>query len=385
MAMKIIPNGRQLIDKKDINAVSSALKKDLITTGSMVDKFELKIKKFLKSKYTKVCSSGTAGLHLALMAIGVKKNDIIIMPAINFIAVYNLSKLMGAKVLLADVDEFTGQMTPQTLNHCIKINKVKKIKAIITMYLGGYPENILDFYHIKKKYKCYIIEDACHALGAKYKYKSKEYNIGSCRHSDIAVFSLHPLKTITTAEGGIICTNNKILDYKIKLLRSHGIKKTKNHWIYDVIYYGYNYRLSDINCALGISQLNKISRFLKKRSIVAKIYLKNLNKNFILPKFNEKNVSSNHLFFIHLKNKSINFKNKLIKYMKNNKINLHYHYIPIFKMNRIYKSKENIDNTFTGSTKYYNSTISLPIYFGISKKEQNFVIKKLNNFIRINE
>jgi dTDP-4-amino-4,6-dideoxygalactose transaminase len=150
--MKIIPYGRQYIDSQDIKFVSKALKEDLITTGGYVKKFENKISKFLKVKYAVSCSSGTAGIHLALLAINLKENDIVIMPAINFIASYSLSKLMKAKIFLADVDPCTGQMIPKTLLECIKKNKIRKIKAVITMYLGGYPENICEFYQIKKKY-----------------------------------------------------------------------------------------------------------------------------------------------------------------------------------------------------------------------------------------
>ena len=171
--MKIIPYGRQYIDSQDIRLVSKALKEDLITTGLYVKKFENKISKFLKVKYTASCNSGTSALHLALMAIGLKKDDVVIMPAINFIAAYNMARLMNAKIFLADVDPLTGQMTPRTLSDCIKNNKLKKIKAILTMYLGGYPENINEFYNIKRKFKCYLIEDACHAFGSRYLFNKK--------------------------------------------------------------------------------------------------------------------------------------------------------------------------------------------------------------------
>lgn len=378
--MKKIPNGRQIIDKKDIFTVSQALKRELITTGDLVEKFEAKIKNFLNPKYTKVCSSGTAGLHLSLMAIGVKENDIIIMPAINFISVFNLSKFLGAKVLLADVDKFTGQMTPKTLKECIKRNNVKKIKAIITMYLGGYPENIIDFYKIKKNYKCYLIEDACHALGSQYKIKNKYYKIGSCRHSDISVFSLHPLKTITTGEGGIVCTNNKKLDEKIKSLRSHGIKRTKKYWIYDVEAYGFNYRLSDINCALGISQIKKINLFINSRNKIAEFYRKKLENNFNIPKYKKINKNSHHLFLINLKKQNINLKNKIIESMNKSKIKLHYHYIPIFRMKKIFNDKNFNEKYYTGAISYFKSTISLPIYVNLSLNEVNFISNKLNYF-----
>ena len=200
--MKTIPYGRQYVDSQDIKLVSKVLKEDLITTGYYVKEFENKISKFLKVKYVASCNSGTSALHLALMAINLKKNDVIIMPAINFIAAYNMARLMKAKIFLADVDSLTGQMTPKTLLDCIKNNKLKKIKAIVTMYLGGYPEHVLEFYNIKRKLKCYLIEDACHAFGAKYLFNKKFLPIGCCKHSDISTFSLHPVKTITTAEGG---------------------------------------------------------------------------------------------------------------------------------------------------------------------------------------
>jgi dTDP-4-amino-4,6-dideoxygalactose transaminase len=261
--MKIIPYGRQYIDSQDIRLVSKALREDLITTGRYVKKFENKISKFLKVKYATSCNSGTSALHLALLAINLKEKDVIIMPAINFIAVYNMARLINAKIFLADVDPLTGQMTPETLLKCIKNNKLKRIKAIVTMYLGGYPENVIEFYNIKKKYKCFLIEDACHAFGAKYKFKNKKIYIGSCEHSDIATFSLHPVKTLTAGEGGIVTTNNKIIANKVLLLRSHRIERKKNkHWDYKIQDFGFNYRLSDINSALGLSQLNKVNKFI---------------------------------------------------------------------------------------------------------------------------
>ena len=259
--MKTIPYGRQFINFQDIKFVSKALNEDLITTGNYVKKFEKNISKFFNVKYASTCNSGTSALHLAFMAVELKKNDVIIMPAINFIAAFNMARFMNAKIFLADVDPLTGQMTPRTLLECIKNNKLKKIKAIVTMYLGGYPENIVEFYKIKKKFNCYLIEDACHAMGAKYAYKKKYLYVGSCYHSDISTFSLHPVKTITAGEGGVITTNNKDIFDKIISLRSHGINKNKVfHWKYDVSRPGFNYRLSDINCALALSQLKQIDK-----------------------------------------------------------------------------------------------------------------------------
>ena len=383
--MKTIPYGRQYIDSRDIKSVSQALKQNLITTGNYVKKFEDKISKFLKAKYVASCNSGTSALHLAFMAIDLKKNDIIIMPAINFIAAYNMAKLMNAKIFLADVDSLTGQMTPETLLNCIKLNKLKKIKAIVTMYLGGYPENVIEFCNIKKKLKCYLIEDACHALGAKYLYNKQYFPIGSCNHSDIATFSLHPVKTITTGEGGLVTTNNKILYNRIISSRSHGIHKDKNfHWKYSINESGFNYRLSDINCALGLSQLKKINKFINYRKKVFSIYQDNLKKiNYIinLPSYYQKNKPSFHLFLISVNFKSLKLnKDKLLKFFKKNNILAQYHYIPIYKF-KLFNKKINL-NFFKGAEAYYKNTISLPIFFNFKFESQKFILERIKSFIK---
>jgi dTDP-4-amino-4,6-dideoxygalactose transaminase len=379
--MKPIPYGRQYIDSQDIKFVSKALKEDLITTGGYVKKFENKISKFLKVKYAVSCSSGTSALHLALMAINLKKDEVIIMPAINFIAVYNMARLMNAKIFLADVDPLTGQMTPETLLECIKNNKLKRIKAIVTMYLGGYPENVIEFYNIKKKYKCFLIEDACHAFGARYKYRNKKFYIGGCKHSDLATFSFHPVKTLTTGEGGIVTTNNKVLANKVLLLRSHGIKRKKNkHWEYNIQNLGFNYRLSDINSALGLSQLSKIKKFINFRRKIYKSYQKFLinNPNIILPKYNKKNDSAFHLFLISIKSNSKLIKNKLFNFLIKSKIFAQYHYVPIYRFS-CFKEKLNYKK-FSNSEYYYRNSLSIPFFYNLSLKNQNYVLKKIKIF-----
>ena len=255
---KSINYGKQSVDNRDIDEVKKSLKNEFITTGPYVEKFENSLKNKFKCKYAYSCSSATSGLHLAFLSISLKKNDVILMPAINFISSYRMAELIGAKIYLVDVDEKTGQINLKNVLDCIKKNKIKKIKALVTMYLGGYVENNIDFFKLKKKYNFSLIEDACHAIGSKYKYNNKSFFIGSCKHSDICVFSFHPVKTITTGEGGAVLTNNKNIANKIRLLRSHGIiRNKKQYWDYDIKQLGFNYRLSDVNCALGFSQLKK--------------------------------------------------------------------------------------------------------------------------------
>jgi dTDP-4-amino-4,6-dideoxygalactose transaminase len=306
------------------------------------------------------------------------------MPSINFIAIYNMASFMNAKIFLADVEPLSGQMTPKTLEDCIINNKLKKIKAIVTMYLGGYPENVNEFYSIKKKYKCYLIEDACHALGAEYFYNNKYLHVGCSKHSDIATFSLHPVKTITSAEGGLVTTNNKVFFDRIVSARSHGINKNKNfHWKYDIKKRGFNYRLSDLNAALGLSQLNKINRFIRYRRQIFNFYrseLKNYKNLIKFPTYN-KNKSSYHLFLV-----SINFnqiksnKDKILKFFKKNNILGQYHYIPIYKFS-LFKKKLNL-NFFKGAEYYYRNTLSLPIFYNLDFNLLKKITKKIKFFLR---
>lgn len=382
--MKAIPYGRQYVDSQDIRFVSNALKEDLITTGRYVKKLENKVSKFLKVKYATSCNSGTSALHLALMASNLQKDDVIIMPAINFIAVYNMARLIGAKIFLADVDPLTGQMTPRTLLECIKNNKIKKIKVIVTMYLGGYPENVVEFYNLKKRFNCLIIEDACHALGAEYLFKKKYLHIGSCKHSDISTFSLHPVKTITSGEGGLVVTNNKIFYNKIISLRSHGICKDENfHWKYDVKESGFNYRLSDLNCALALSQLKRINNFIDYRKKIFSVYCSNLKKfsNLISFPFYKEKRPSYHLFLI-----SIHFgikkftKDKLLKFFKSNNIFFQYHYIPIYKF-KLFGNRINL-KFYKGAEIYYKSTVSIPIFYNLTPVKQKLIIQKFISFFK---
>lgn len=376
--MKYIPYGRQFIDKEDKKLVLNSLSNALITTGPYVNKFENKLKKYLQCKYSYVCSSGTAAIHLAMLSVGLKKNDTILMPAINFIASYNMAKNMQLKVYLVDVDEITGQITPTTIISCIKKNKIKNINALINMYHGGYPENINDIYKLKKKYNFLIIEDACHALGSQYKYNKRFLKVGSCKHSDVCTFSLHPLKSITSGEGGIVTTNNFEIAKNINLFRNHGISRNKKkHWEYDVLNNGYNYRLSDINCALGLSQLKKINIFIRERKKVYREYYFNLKKlNVKIPKYSNFIKPSFHLFFINLQTNRLKDKQKFIIHLKNKHILAQQHYIPIYKF-KVYKE---LINNFSGAEKFFKNTISLPIFVGLNKKKLHKIIQAIKRY-----
>ena len=388
--MQQIPYGRQSISKEDLGEVVKSLSNKLITTGPYVKKFEELIKKTLKSKFALTCTSGTAAIHLAFMAINLKEKDVIILPIVNFVAASNLASTSKAKIYFADVCPNTGQMTPQTLEDCIKKNKLKNIKAVMTMYLGGTPDNIKNFYYLKKKYKFFLLEDACHALGSKYIYNSKIYNVGCCIHSDICIFSLHPLKTITSGEGGIVTTNSLNIFNRLSKLKNNGIdridyKKKINlpHWLYDIKYPGLNYRLSDINCSLGYSQLKKINKFISKRKKIAKKYIKFFNRfsNIInFRSFESGKYSSWHLFIILIDFEKINKKKgDLLNYLLKNNIIAQQHYIPIYKYS-FYKSLRK--KKFDGAEKYYKKAVSLPIYFNLTLKQVDYIKIQLYKFLK---
>ena len=381
--MKIINYGGQSIDHRDEKSVLNVLKNKLLTTGPKVKLFEQNIKKFVESRYAISCNSGTSAIHLALLSLNLKEKSIVIMPCVNFISAYNLCKTMNLRIFFADVDSFTGQITPDLIKKCIKKNNLKKIDLLFTMHLGGYPENIEKFFELKKKYKFKIIEDACHSFGSRYKIKNKIYKVGGCMHADISTFSFHPLKSITTGEGGAVTTNNSEYAKKILMIRSHEILKKKKHWDYDIKFLGFNYRLSDINCSLGISQLSKISKFLKKRESIYYFYKKKLSgiSPYIkIPIYNKNLKPSYHLILLNIDfQKFKKTKNQFLEYMKKRNILLQYHYIPIYKFSICKKSGKNYIN----AEKYYKNTVSLPVHLNLTKKDLQKIINNIFNFFKI--
>jgi len=253
------------------------------------------------------------------------------------------------------------------------------------MYNGGDPLNAETFFKIKKKYKFYLLEDACHALGGKY-YSLPNSYIGSCKFSDISTFSFHPAKTLTTCEGGMVTTNNPKFYKIIKMLKNHGmIRKKSNkknyYWKYKIMHPGYNFRLSDVNCSLGISQLKRIDKIIKTRKKIAAIYIKNLKsleKYINLPEVSSSK-SAFHLFIVNftLKKLKIN-RDKIIQYLYKNKIVTQVHYIPV-NSHPYYKKYSKIK--FLGANSYFNSCLSLPIYPGLKKKQINYICSKIKLLI----
>jgi len=377
--MAPISYGRQYIDNKDIFSVTQSLKKEKLTTGNQVDKFEKKIKKYLKCKYALTCNSGTSALFIAYQALGTNKKTNIIMPAINFVASYRTARFFSSKIYLSDVDPVTGQMTPKNLVECIKKFNLKKIDIVNTMYLGGNPFYIKEFFKLKKKYNFLLLEDSCHAFGAKYYFKNKSFQVGSCKHADISTFSFHPLKTITTGEGGLITMNNVNYYKTAKLVRSHGIERNNDeYWKNKIEIEGMNFRLSDINAALGISQLKKLKTFNYKRRQIAKKYddfLKQFSDVFTLQKLSKSLTHSYQMYTCLIKP---NLRSKFLNYMKQKGVEVSAHFVP--PLHKQYYLKKYTRGKLVNTEYLSRSIITLPIYPNLKNSELKFVFKTIKNW-----
>ena len=274
---------RQLIYSSDIKKVSKTLKSNFLTTGPKIQDFEKQIKNKVNAKYSIVVNSATSALHISCIALGLKANDYLWTSSNSFVASANCGLYCNAKIDLVDINLETYNIDVDKLEKkLIKAKKKKKLpKILIPIAFAGHSAEMKKIYNLSRKYNFKIIEDASHALGAMY----NNYMVGSCKYSDISVFSFHPVKIITTGEGGAITTNNFKLAQKLKALRSHGIEKNltkkeklKTPWLFKQNFLGFNYRMTDIQASLGISQIKKLNFFVKKRNKIAKIYNKELSK-----------------------------------------------------------------------------------------------------------
>ena len=330
MSQQIIPYNKQNINSLDIKAINKVIKSKFLTQGPKNDIFCNEIKKFTKSKYAVVLNSATSALHVACLSLNLKKNDYLWTSSNTFISSATSGIHCGAKINFVDIDLDTGNLSVLDLEKkLINAKKTKSLpKILVVVHFAGIPCDMKKIWYLSKKYNFKIIEDASHALGAKY----HDANIGNCRFSDVCIFSFHPIKSITTFEGGAITTNSKKIYELSKLISNHGIVKNlsqKKKWLYDQKLLGFNFRMSDVSCALGISQIKRIKKFIKKRNDIAKFYDKHLKGLPLkIPKIGKNILSSYHLYVISLNG---NKRDDFFRFMLKNKINLQYHYIPVYK------------------------------------------------------
>jgi len=380
----MINYGKQTIDRADIKSVVDVLKAKYLTQGPKVFQFEDILKKNFGSKYCCVLSSGTSGLHLAAIALGWKKGDVVLSSPITFLASINCINYVNATPDFVDIDPLTYTIDVNLLEYKIKKYKKnrKKIKAIIGVDYAGHPADWKALRFLANKYNLQLINDNCHALGATY-FGDKKY---ATKYADVVVQSYHPVKHITTGEGGAVFTNDKLIDKKIRTLRSHGITKKSNNkefglWYYEMFDVGFNYRITDLQCALGISQMKKLNKFISSRRQIAKIYNKILgeNSNCSVPYEDENVKHAYHLYpvqaeFDNLKNNKITF----FKKMKSKGIQLQVHYIPVHLQPYYKKNFKFKYGDFPISEKFYKNEFSIPIYPSLKKSDINKIVGEIN-------
>ncbi|NQT66898.1 MAG: UDP-4-amino-4,6-dideoxy-N-acetyl-beta-L-altrosamine transaminase [Actinobacteria bacterium] len=376
--MKIIPYGRQWVDASDIREVIKVLKSDWLTQGPKIKEFEDALCKYTGAKYAVAVSSGTAALHIACLAAGIKSGDEVITSPITFVASANSILYCGGTPVFADIQKDTVNIDPEEIRKKISPNT----KAIIPVHFAGHPCDLEEISLIAQKHNLLVIEDAAHALGAEY----KNTKIGSCKYSDMAIFSFHPVKSITTGEGGTILTNNEEIFKKLLIFRNHGIAKEKAElmnknegpWFYEMQELGFNYRITDIQATLGISQLKKINSFISDRREIAKFYNKSFKGNnyFDIPVEREYVFSAYHLYPIRVKDKFKVQKKEIFNKMRDSGLGIQVHYIPVY-LQPFYKKLGYKIKICPKAEDFYEKEISIPMYPSLKDTQIKFVVKEI--------
>ena len=368
----MIPYGRQTIDEDDINAVVDVLKSDYLTTGPKIAEFEQAVASYTGAKYAVAISNGTSALHAACFAAGIGRGDEVITTPLTFAASANCVLYCGGTPVFADVDPYTYNIDPEDIRKKI----TDKTKAIIAVHLAGQPCDMDEIHSIAQEHNLIVIEDGAHALGSVYKGKK----VGCL--SDMTTFSFHPVKPITTGEGGMIMTDNEELYKRLVLFRSHGITRdesmmTRNEgpWFYQQLDLGYNYRITDIQCALGCSQMRKLDKFLKRRRELVERYNNAFIEcdNIVTPYQLPDTQSGWHLYIVQVKNHD---RKQVFETLRDKGIGVNVHYIPVY-MHPYYQEHGYKDVHCANAEEIYSHIISLPLYPGLTDDQQDYVIDTL--------
>lgn len=385
----MIPYGKQEIIQQDIDSVIGVLTSDFLTQGPQVPLFEGAIKNAVNAEYALAVNSATSALHIACLALGVGKGDVVWTTPITFVASANCALYCGADIDFVDIDSVTYNLSPtflaRKLSHA-KENNLPLPKVVIPVHLCGQPCEMDKIHALSIEYGFAIIEDASHAIGGRYKNNP----IGNCEYSDITVFSFHPVKIITTAEGGVATTNNPDLAQKMDLLRSHGITRDETlmtesshgSWYYEQVDLGFNYRMTEMQAALGVSQISRLKDFVAKRNELAEVYDKSLIDLPLSTPFQiDDSYSGRHLYVIRLKLDKISLSHKeVFEQLRDNGVGVNLHYIPVHTQ-PYYKELGFKQGQFPIAEGYYRDAISIPLFHVMTNDQQNEVIKVLSNVL----
>lgn len=381
--MKVIPYGRQNITQQDIDAVIDALTSDFLTQGPRILEFEEKFARYVNAKYAVALANGTAALHLSALALGVNSDTKVITTPITFAASANCIRYCGGELVFADIDPQTALIDINSVRSILEASPKGTYQGIIPVDFAGYPVNLEKFRALADEYGLWIIEDACHAPGGSFvDSKGNIQQCGNGAFAELAIFSFHPVKHIACGEGGMITTNDKVLYEKLLTLRTHGITKdpakmAENHggWYYEMVELGYNYRLTDMQAALGVSQLTRADEGLARRKQLARVYdeaFKNTPVKTIVPE-----PASSHAY--HLYVIQVSKRKELYDALKEKGIYAQIHYVPVHTM-PYYQSLGYKKGSLPKAENYYSQCISLPMYPTLTDEEQSFVINTILEF-----
>ena len=393
---KFLPYGRQSISDADIDAVAEVLRSDYLTTGPWVERFERDLAAAVGAGEAVVCANGTAALHLAALTQDLTADDVVIVPSMTFAASANCIAYCGAQVIFADVDPQTGLITDATfdeaLDHFRKTQLDKRYAGVIPVHYAGRPVTLGHISKVSEELGGFVIEDACHAIGT----AGRDGRIGACQASDMAVFSFHPVKTLTTGEGGAVTTNDAELARRLRLLRSHGIEREPARfdglgygddndtgaWVYEMQTLGFNYRLPDINCALGVSQLRRLPDFAARRKALVVAYREALAaSNLPVTWVQTRGDVVLHLFAVAIDFAALGTTRSVVMQgLRNRGIGSQVHYIPVHR--QPYWQKHALgQRALPGADHYYRNTLSLPLYADMADDDPARVIAALSEVL----
>ncbi len=402
--VKFLPYGRQHISQADIEAVIAVLKSDWLTQGPAVPAFEKELAERVGAKYAVACASGTAALHLAMLALGIGAGDEIVTSANTFLASANCARFVGAGVRFVDINVDTGLIDCQALERVLRSDTDRRIKVVIPVHFAGQPADLPAIYNMARQHGAWVVDDACHAIGATYDHEGKTCPIGSNRHSDLTVFSFHPVKHVAMGEGGAVTTPSSELAEKLARLRCHGIRKNSfinnematatageiNPWYYEMQELGYNYRLTDIQAALGTSQLRRLSWSLRRRQEITACYRRLLQDEFADGTVRPLAVADNithayHLFVVLIEFERLGVSRaRVMTSLRENGIGTQVHYIPVPLQPYYRRHCGTGAGDFPNTEKYYARALSLPMYPDLSDTDCERVIGELKKALQSN-
>jgi UDP-4-amino-4,6-dideoxy-N-acetyl-beta-L-altrosamine transaminase len=384
----MIPYGRQDVTQVDIDAVVAVLRSDFLTQGPTVPQFERAVANHVGAKHALAVNSATSALHLACLALGLRPGDRLWTSPITFVASANCGLYCGAQVDFVDIDPQTYNLCPRALRDKLLIaEKLGNLpKIVIPVHLSGQSCEMSEIHALSKRYGFKIIEDASHAIGGKY----KQDFVGSCRYSDVTVFSFHPVKIVTSGEGGIAVTNCDEIAHQIDLLRSHGITRDTHYmtrmsdgpWYYEQIDLGFNYRITELQAALGLSQVARLDAYVTRRHELARRYdLLLSDAKLTIPWQHPDCYSSMHLYIIRLQLERINGSHRQVfEGLRERDIGVNLHYIPVHTQ-PFFERMGFKRGTFPQSEQYYREAISLPMYSGLTHEQQDRVVEALTEVV----